>query len=60
MAQSQKERDLEILNFRIDDYNETIANFIKYGISDKKRAKLETLRDMSIAQRDIVMAKPDY
>lgn len=60
MAQTHKERDLEILNHKIDTETETIANFVKYGISEVKRDKLIVMRDAHIVKRDEVMASPDY
>jgi len=60
MAQSKKARDLEILNYKINEYSEKIENFIIFKINDKKRNTLETLRDKAIADRDEIMAGPDY
>jgi len=60
MAQSKKARDLEILNYKINEYTEKIENFIIFKINDKKRNTLETLRDKAIADRDEIMAGPDY
>jgi len=36
-----KERDIQILEHKISDLEVKIANFEKYGISDKKKEALE-------------------
>jgi hypothetical protein len=60
MPQTRKERDLEILNFKINQYNETLENFIKYEISVNKINKITLLRDRAIVSRDAIVATPDY
>lgn len=60
MAQSKKARDLEILNYKINEYDELIQNFILYDISEIKRNKLEVLRDATVLKRDVVVARPNY
>ena len=39
-----KERDIEILEHKIAEYEKKIANFKKYGISQKKIDSLELLK----------------
>ena len=36
-----KERDIQILEYKIADLEIKIANFVKYNISEKKREALE-------------------
>lgn len=60
MPETQKEKDLKVLNYKIDNLAEKIDNFIKYDISDIKRIKLEELRDGYVVKRDAIVAGPDY
>jgi len=39
-----KERDIQVLEYKIAELDEKIANFIKFNISDKKRENLEILK----------------
>lgn len=39
-----KERDIQILEHKIAELEIKIANFEKYGISDKKKQNLELLK----------------
>jgi hypothetical protein len=39
-----KERDIEILEHKIAELDTKIANFVKYGISDKKTENLRILK----------------
>jgi len=54
---ASKEKELKVLNHKIDKYNEKINNFIKHGISDRKLTKMEGLRDIAIAKRDALLAE---
>lgn len=39
-----KERDIQILEHKIAELENKIINFVKYGISDKKKQNLEILK----------------
>jgi hypothetical protein len=39
-----KERDIQILEHKIAELEIKIANFVKYGISEKKKQNLELLK----------------
>ena len=60
MPETKKEIDLKVLNYKIDNLEEKIDNFIKYDISNVKRFKLEDLRESYIVKRDAIKAGPAY
>jgi membrane protein insertase Oxa1/YidC/SpoIIIJ len=39
-----KERDVQVLQHKIAELETKIANFIKYGVDEKKRQNLELLK----------------
>ena len=51
-----KERQLEILQHKIDFYTEKYNNFVIHGISIKKINKVDMLKDQYIASKAIVEA----
>lgn len=51
-----KERQLEIIQHKIDFYTEKYNNFITHGISIKKINKVDMLKDQYIANKAIVEA----
>ena len=56
MTQTDKKRLQDILQHKIDFYEERRLNFIKKGISINKIEKMEILRDKFTAQKGIVDA----
>lgn len=51
-----KARQQEILQYKIDNYTQKIFNFQTYGISFRKVARLESLKDIAVAAKIIVDA----
>jgi hypothetical protein len=51
-----KERDIQILEHKIAVLEEKIANYVKYGISDKKTENLRILKLKYETQLEEIMA----